>query len=118
MTNDSGVDDCLFCDIVAGDVPSDQVLSTDHVVAFRDVDPVAPTHVLVVPRQHARDAAATAATDPEAVGRLVTAAAEVAGREGLSDYRLVLNTGAEAGQSVFHTHLHVLGGRPMGWPPG
>ena len=118
MTSDNDVGDCLFCRIVAGEVPSELVLSTDHVVAFRDVDPVAPTHVLVVPRDHARDAASTAAADPEAVGRLVAAAAEVAGREGLTDYRLVLNTGAEAGQSVFHTHLHVLGGRQMGWPPG
>lgn len=117
MTSD-GEGECLFCKIVAGEVPGDVVLSTDHVVAFRDIDPVAPTHVLLVPREHARDAAATAASDPEAVGRLVMAAAEVAGRAGLSDYRLVLNTGAEAGQSVFHTHLHLLGGRAMGWPPG
>lgn len=118
MTTGSATEDCLFCRIVAGDVPADLVLSTDRVVAFRDIDPVAPTHVLVVPREHHPDAAATSRADPEAVGRLVAAAAEIAGREGLTDYRLVLNTGREAGQSVFHTHLHVLGGRPMGWPPG
>jgi histidine triad (HIT) family protein len=111
-------DDCLFCKIVAGEVPGDLVLTTDHVVAFRDVDPQAPTHVLVVPRHHLPDAAATTAADPEAIGRLVAAAAEVAEREGLTDYRLVLNTGPGAGQSVFHTHLHVLGGRELGWPPG
>jgi histidine triad (HIT) family protein len=112
------VDDCLFCRIVAGEIPGDVVHSTDRVVAFRDVAPVAPTHVLVVPRQHAADAAATAADDPALVGALVAAAAVVAGLEGLDDYRLVFNTGAGAGQSVFHTHLHVLGGRSMTWPPG
>jgi histidine triad (HIT) family protein len=112
------VADCLFCRIVAGEIPGDVVHSTDRVVAFRDVAPVAPTHVLVVPREHTADAAATAADDPALVGALVAAAAEVAGLEGLDDYRLVFNTGAGAGQSVFHTHLHVLGGRSMTWPPG
>lgn len=111
-------EDCLFCKIVAGDVPGDVVLTTDEVVAFRDVNPVAPTHVLVVPREHAPDAARTAAADPALLGALVTAAADVAEREGLADYRLVFNTGEGAGQSVFHTHLHVLGGRPLAWPPG
>lgn len=114
----TAADDCLFCKIVSGEVPSDVVLTTDQVVAFRDVGPVAPTHILVVPRDHAVNAAETAATDPALLGALVTAAAEVASREGLDDYRLVFNTGEGAGQSVFHTHLHVLGGRPMTWPPG
>jgi histidine triad (HIT) family protein len=114
----TAAEDCLFCKIVAGDIPGDVVLSDDRVVAFRDVNPVAPTHVLVVPRDHAENAAATAATDPALMGELVAAAAEVASREGLDDYRLVLNTGADVGQSVFHTHLHVLGGRSMTWPPG
>ncbi len=111
-------EDCLFCKIVAGDIPGDVVLSTDRVVAFRDVAPVAPTHVLVVPREHAPDAAATTAADPTLVGDLVAAAARVAVGEGLDDYRLVFNTGAGAGQSVFHTHLHLLGGRALTWPPG
>jgi histidine triad (HIT) family protein len=114
----TAAEDCLFCKIVAGDIPGDVVLSDDRVVAFRDVNPVAPTHVLVVPRDHAENAAATAAADPALMGELVAAAAEVASREGLDDYRLVLNTGADVGQSVFHTHLHVLGGRSMTWPPG
>lgn len=114
----TAVEDCLFCKIVSGDIPGDVVLSDDRVVAFRDVNPVAPTHVLVVPRDHAENAAATAAADPALLGELVAAAAQVASREGLDDYRLVLNTGADAGQSVFHTHLHVLGGRSMTWPPG
>lgn len=110
--------DCLFCGIVSGEVPGDLVLTTDDVVAFRDLNPVAPTHVLVVPRRHAQNAAGTAESDPALMGALVSAAAEVALREGLSDYRLVLNTGEGAGQSVFHTHLHVLGGRSLSWPPG
>ena len=118
MTSAPDSGDCLFCRIVAGEIPADLVLSTDHVVAFRDISPVAPTHVLVVPREHRTDAAATAAADSGAVGRLVAAAAEVASREGLEDYRMVFNTGAGAGQSVFHTHLHVLGGRDLAWPPG
>ena len=111
-------EDCLFCAIIAGDIPGDVVLSTDDVMAFRDLNPVAPTHVLVVPRSHAANAAGTAASDPALVGALVSAAAEVASQDGLEDYRLVFNTGAGVGQSVFHTHLHVLGGRSMTWPPG
>ena len=111
-------EDCLFCKIVSGDVPSDVVLTTGHAVAFRDVNPQAPTHVLVVPRTHHPDAAALAAAEPATLAHLVDVAAKVAEREGISDYRLVFNTGAEAGQSVFHTHLHVLGGRSMAWPPG
>ena len=118
MTSPPASGDCLFCAIVEGSVPADVVLTTDHVVAFRDINPVAPTHALVVPRDHHPDAAATADADPAVVGRLVAAAAEVAARDGVQDYRLVFNTGADVGQSVFHTHLHVLGGRSMGWPPG
>jgi histidine triad (HIT) family protein len=112
------VEDCLFCKIVAGDVPGDVVRATERTVAFRDVDPQAPTHVLVVPREHHANAADLAVADPQTVAELVTTAAAVAAAEGYDDYRLVFNTGAEAGQSVFHTHLHVLAGRPMTWPPG
>lgn len=111
-------DDCLFCSIVAGDIHGDIVLSTDQVVAFRDVNPVAPTHVLVVPRDHTANVAATVAADPSLVAALVAAAVEVATSEGVEDYRLVFNNGAGVGQSVFHTHLHLLGGRSMTWPPG
>ena len=111
--------DCIFCKIVAGEIPAEVVQRSDDTVAFRDLNPAAPTHVLVIPVAHAENAAATAAADPALVGRLVSAAAQVADAEGLGgDYRLVLNTGAGAGQSVFHTHLHLLGGRPMTWPPG
>jgi histidine triad (HIT) family protein len=113
-------DDCLFCRIVAGEIPADVVRRTDDTVAFRDIDPKAPVHVLVVPRDHYADAAAVAVADPALAGRLLAAAAAVAEQEGLvaGGYRIVLNTGAGAGQSVFHVHAHVLGGRPLQWPPG
>ncbi|MFN8194009.1 MAG: HIT domain-containing protein [Nocardioidaceae bacterium] len=111
--------DCVFCRIVSGDIPADVVHSSDRVVAFRDLDPQAPTHVLLVPRAHYADAAALAGGEPETVAALVGAAAEVAEADGLDGhYRLVFNTGTGAGQSVFHTHLHLLGGRAMTWPPG
>ncbi|MXG91076.1 HIT domain-containing protein [Nocardioides flavescens] len=113
------MDDCLFCKIVAGEIPADVVHTTERTVAFRDLNPQAPTHVLVVPRQHFANAAELAAGDPVASAELVTTAAAVATAEGHpDDYRLVFNTGAGAGQTVFHTHLHVLGGRDLGWPPG
>ena len=110
--------ECLFCKIVAGDIPADVVARSDVAVAFRDVDPQAPTHVLVVPRSHHADAAALADHEPATVAALVAMARDVASADGLDDYRLVFNTGAAAGQTVFHTHLHVLGGRAMTWPPG
>jgi histidine triad (HIT) family protein len=112
------VADCLFCGIVAGDVPGDVVHSTERTVAFRDLNAQAPTHVLVVPKDHYANAADLAAGDPAAMAELVSTAHAVATAEGHDSYRLVFNTGADAGQSVFHTHLHVLGGRPMTWPPG
>ena len=111
-------DDCLFCKIVAGDIPADVVQSTDRAVAFRDINPQAPTHVLVIPRSHHANAAELAAgraglrRPPRRRRRRVAAA------DGVEDYRLVFNTGAGVGQTVFHTHLHLLGGRPMTWPPG
>lgn len=115
----TAAEDCLFCRIAAGEVPAEVVHESATVVAFRDLSPQAPTHVLVVPRSHHADAAALAAAEPATVADLVTAAAHVAEAEGLGgQYRLVLNTGADAGQSVFHVHLHVLGGRGFTWPPG
>jgi histidine triad (HIT) family protein len=110
--------DCLFCKIVAGDVPGDVVHEDERTVAFRDIDPQAPLHALVVPREHQPNAAATAASDGETSAALVRAAAAIAAAEGYDDYRLVFNTGAGSGQTVFHTHLHVLAGRPLTWPPG
>lgn len=113
-----GADDCIFCRIVSGEIPADVVHRTERSLAFRDTTPQAPTHVLVVPVEHHEDAAALAAEDPDTAADLVTAAAAVAEAEGLSGYRLVFNTGREAGQTVFHTHLHLLGGRSLTWPPG
>jgi histidine triad (HIT) family protein len=116
MANDA---DCLFCKIVAGEVPADVVHETPTTIAFRDVEPQAPTHVLVIPRRHEPDAAALGVAAPSELVDLVGAAAAVAEQEDLvAGYRLVFNTGAAAHQTVFHAHLHVLGGRAMGWPPG
>lgn len=112
------MEDCLFCKIVAGEIPGDIVHVTERTVAFRDVNPQAPTHVLVVPKAHHADAADLAAADPQASAELLTTAAAVAAAEGHTDYRLVFNTGPGVGQTVFHTHLHLLAGRPMTWPPG
>lgn len=115
----AGDSDCIFCRIVAGEIPADVVVATERSVAFRDLDPQAPTHVLVVPRLHQTNAADLAAADAESLADLVRVAGQVAADEGLAgDYRLVFNTGPGAGQSVFHAHLHVLGGRAMTWPPG
>ena len=110
--------DCVFCKVVAGEIPADVVHEGDLVVAFRDLAPVAPTHVLVVPRRHYRDVGALAAGQPEALAELVRVAADIAGAAGHDDYRLVFNTGAGAGQSVFHVHGHLLAGRDLTWPPG
>ena len=111
--------DCLFCRIVAGEVPADVVHETDRALAFRDIGPQAPTHVLVIPRSHHADAATLARAEPATIVELVTAADDVATQEGLGEgYRLVFNTGPGAHQTVFHAHLHVLGGRTMSWPPG
>jgi histidine triad (HIT) family protein len=112
------VEDCLFCRIVSGDVEADVVHETERTLAFRDINGQAPTHVLLVPRDHYQDAAALAAGDPEATAELLTAAADVAKAEGHDDYRLVFNTGPGSGQTVFHTHLHLLAGRSFSWPPG
>ena len=112
-------DDCLFCSMVAGDVQPDVVHETPTTLAFRDIDPQAPTHVLVVPKAHHRDVAALSADDPGLLADLFRAVTEVAAQEGLDgQFRVVLNTGPESGQSVFHVHAHVLGGRAFGWPPG
>ena len=117
--------DCLFCRMVAGEIPADVVHRTDRVLAFRDINPQAPTHVLVIPQDHHPTVAALAAADPSLLAEVVGVARTVAVAEGLvtedadePGYRLVTNTGPAAGQSVRHVHLHLLGGRGMGWPPG
>jgi histidine triad (HIT) family protein len=112
--------DCLFCAIVAGGIPADVVHRDDDVLAFRDVNPQAPVHVLVIPAAHHATVAELAAADPALAGRLLQVAGEIAAREGVDDsgYRIVTNTGESAGQSVHHVHFHVLGGRALTWPPG
>lgn len=115
----AGGQGCLFCGIVAGRVPATVVHETDRTLAFRDLNPTAPTHVLVVPKDHVPDVGALAARDPEYAGLVLAAAAAVAGQEGLTGgYRLVTNTGVDSGQTVAHLHVHVLGGRALGWPAG
>lgn len=109
--------DCLFCRIVAGEVPATLVAENESAIAFRDLNPQAPVHVLVVPRDHHADVAQLAAADPALLAAVVRLADEVAEREAGGQFRLVFNTGAEAGQSVFHTHGHVIGGRRLGWTP-
>ena len=110
----------MFCKIVAGDVPSEEVASSSTTYAFRDINPGAPTHVLVVPRRHIESAATVTAADAETLAEVIAAAQEVARREGIADsgYRLVFNVGDDALNSVPHLHLHVLGGKRLGWPPG
>ena len=111
------VDDCLFCKIVAGEIPATKVIEDERTLTFTDIDPKAPTHVLVVPRQHVADVVELS-SDPGASAALLRAVAASAEALGLTDFRVVFNTGAQAGQTVFHVHAHLLGGRPMKWPPG
>ncbi len=113
-------DDCLFCRIESGEIESDVVAEGDRWLAFRDANPQAPTHVLVIPRRHVESLDDLDEGREELAGELLLAARDVARREGLEEdgWRLVANTGRGAGQSVFHLHLHVLGGRSLGWPPG
>jgi histidine triad (HIT) family protein len=114
------VNDCLFCKIVAGDIPSTNVFEDDLVVAFRDINPRAPTHILLAPREHIGSAAELTEAHGPLVGRLFAVAADIARTEGLEGpgYRLVTNVGADGGQTVDHLHVHLLGGRRMTWPPG
>lgn len=114
------MDDCLFCKIADGRIPSDRVYEDDEVVAFRDIDPQAPVHVLVIPRRHIESADALTVEDAATVMAMFAAAQRVARALGVAEsgYRLVTNIGADAGQSVQHLHLHLLGGRSLQWPPG
>ena len=111
---------CLFCKIVSGDIPGDFIHRDDKCVVIRDTNPQAPTHVLVIPREHMESLDDASAGDEQLLGHLLRVAARIANQEGLgeSGYRTVINTGAGAGQSVFHIHVHVLGGRGLAWPPG
>jgi histidine triad (HIT) family protein len=116
MSTDS---DCLFCKISAGAIPADIVMETESAIAFRDIDPKAPTHILIIPRSHFADVTELTQSNPNLAGELLTLASNVAKLQGLATgYRIVTNTGEDAGQSVSHVHFHVLGGRSLSWPPG
>jgi histidine triad (HIT) family protein len=112
--------DCIFCKIAAKEMDSDIVLETETVVAFRDINPQAPTHILLIPKKHIPKIADTSQDDQMLLGDLILSARDLAVEEGIAEsgYRLVFNNGAHAGQDVFHIHLHLLGGRQMQWPPG
>ncbi|MDT8453004.1 MAG: histidine triad nucleotide-binding protein [Gammaproteobacteria bacterium] len=112
--------ECLFCRLVKGEIPSDIVYENDEVIAFRDQNPQAPTHVLVIPRKHISTVNDLTAEDKNVVGEMLLAAKAVAAQDGIAEdgYRLIMNCNKGAGQTVFHIHLHVLGGRVMNWPPG
>ncbi|HEX3219209.1 MAG TPA: histidine triad nucleotide-binding protein [Candidatus Limnocylindria bacterium] len=110
--------DCLFCRIAAGEIPSEIVLADDQVVVFRDISPKAPTHLLAIPRRHIASIAELTDADGELLADLFGALRKVAADAGVSSYRIVTNVGADAGQSVFHLHFHLLAGRTMAWPPG
>ena len=109
---------CLFCKIIEGEIPADIVFRNENVVAFNDINPQATTHVLLIPTVHTENAAGLAKISGTITAALFTAAAEIAEQHRLKGYRTVFNTGAEAGQSVFHAHMHLLGGRGLAWPPG
>ena len=113
-------ENCLFCRIAAGEIPSTQVYSDEHIVAFRDISPAAPEHILLIPRKHIQSVAALTAEDGELMGHLMLTAKQVAVDIGFAEsgYRCVLNTGEDGGQTVSHLHLHLLAGRQMTWPPG
>ncbi|HYO90007.1 MAG TPA: histidine triad nucleotide-binding protein [Pyrinomonadaceae bacterium] len=112
--------DCIFCRIIAGEIPADILHTDERCVAFRDTNPQAPVHALIIPREHMDSLDDASQRDEATLGHLLRVAARVANEEGLSEsgYRTVINTGAGVGQSVFHLHVHVLGGRGMSWPPG
>lgn len=111
--------DCLFCKIVAGQIPAQIVYEDDEIMAFRDIAPVAPQHILIIPKKHLTGPSAIGEEDEQLVGRLMRIASQVAAENGIGDaFRLVLSNGAAAGQLVFHLHMHILGGRPLHWPPG
>ena len=117
MTSTSAAADCLFCKIVAGQVPADVVASSDRVIAFRDISPKAPVHVLVMPKEHHGDVSVLAAADPTLLADVIAMADEVATELSDGQYRLIFNSGPHAGQSVFHVHGHVLSGARLGWTP-
>ena len=111
--------DCLFCKIIAGEIPVDKLFEDDEVLAFRDIAPQAPTHFLVIPKKHITGPSDIKEEDDSLVGKIMRVGARLAAENGIGDnFRVIFNNGADAGQTVFHIHMHILGGRPMSWPPG
>ncbi len=111
-------DNCLFCKMVNGEIPTEKIYEDDQLLAFWDISPQAPKHFLVIPKKHVSGPGDLAVEDDGMIGALIRKGAELGAEQGISDCRLVINNGAQAGQTVFHLHLHVLGGRQMTWPPG
>lgn len=110
--------DCIFCKIIKGEIPAKKIYEDDDLLAFWDIAPQAPKHFLVIPKKHLGGPAEAGADDEQLLGKLIRKGGELAAANGASQFRLVMNNGAEAGQTVFHLHMHVLGGRAMNWPPG
>jgi histidine triad (HIT) family protein len=111
--------DCLFCKIAAGEIPAEIVFEDNDLLAFRDIAPIAPQHILIIPKKHLDGPSSITPEDEALIGKMMRVAGEVAADNGIgSAYRLVLSNGAEAGQLIFHIHMHIIGGRPLHWPPG
>jgi histidine triad (HIT) family protein len=110
--------ECIFCKIISGVIPSPHFASNEYAIAIADIAPVAPTHFLILPRIHQEHAVALHRSNPEAMAGIFSLVDSLTSKAGISDYRLIFNTGAKAGQSVFHAHLHLIAGRPLSWPPG
>ncbi len=111
-------DNCIFCKIVAGEIPCAKVYENDSVIAFKDLNPASPVHLLIVPKKHYKDLNEFQVTDKDLLGDLLLTVPTIAKQEGIESYRTVINTGVDAGQTVFHLHLHLLAGRKHNWPPG
>lgn len=111
-------DNCLFCKIIRGEIPASKLYEDDEVLAFRDIAPQAPVHFLVIPKKHLSGPSAVSIEDEQLVGKLMRIGSEIAAKEGVPHFRVVFNNGSQAGQTVFHLHMHILGGRHMAWPPG
>jgi histidine triad (HIT) family protein len=111
-------DNCLFCKICKGEIPADKLYEDDDILAFRDIAPQAPVHFLVIPKKHIKGPAAVGSKDEQLIGKMMRVGTEVAKQEGIEQFRVVFNNGEQAGQTVFHIHMHILGGRSLSWPPG
>jgi histidine triad (HIT) family protein len=112
------VENCLFCKIIRGEIPANRLFEDDEVLAFRDIAPVAPLHFLIIPKKHINGPAAIPAEEEYLLGKMLRIGKDLAQQEGIEHFRVVLNNGEEAGQTVFHLHMHIIGGRSLNWPPG